>query len=844
MRNLFTFCQQQCVRITTKSGHGFSVLASPLLQSETFTLPLQQLQTKRRALAKLLQSPPSDKPVVHRKRIHAQIVVLGFQYNVFLANCLLRSFSRSACIGDAQKLFDKMPERNFITWSTLISMYVQHGCNVEALQLFSGFRRSSDWGTSEHVLASIVRACSQLGGVDQGAQVHSFIVKTGFDQEVYVGTSLIDFYAKYGDIEEARLVFDALAVKTAVTWTTIITGYAKAGKSEVSLQLYYRMRETVTLPDKYVLSSVLSACAMLEFGDGGRQIHGYVLRMGVEMDVSVINVLIDFYVKIGKVQEGQRLFDQMRNKNIISWTTMIAGYMKNSYDWEAMKLFSEMGRLSLKPDGYACTSILNSCGSIEALEQGKQVHAYTIKVNIEYDDFVKNGLIDMYAKCNSLIDARRVFDGMTDQSVISYNAMIEGYSRQEKLSEALDLFGNMRLRSFKPSLLTFVSLLGISAALFALRLSKQIHGLVTKYGFSLDIFVSSALVDVYFKCSCVRDARLVFEEMNAKDIVVWNAMFFGFVQQLESEEALKLYPNLQLSRQKPNDFTFAALLTAASNLASLCHGQQFHNQLIKLGLDYDPFISSCLVDMYAKCGSIKEACKTFNSTISKDVVCWNTMISTYAQHGEAEKALQMFERMIKEDIKPNYVTFVGVLSACSHAGLVENGLCHFESMPLFGIERGTDHYACIVSLFGRAGKLFEAKEFIEKMPIKPEPVVWRSLLSACRVAGNIELAKYAAEMAISTDPSDSGSYILLSNIYASKGLWVDVKRVREKMESDGVVKETGQSWIELNNEVHMFVARDRSHRESDKIFLVLDNLIQQIKGVGYSPNRKTLLISD
>jgi pentatricopeptide repeat protein len=200
--------------------------------------------------------------------------------------------------------------------------------------------------------------------------------------------------------------------------------------------------------------------------------------------------------------------------------------------------------------------------------------------------------------------------------------------------------------------------------------------------------------------------------------------------------------------------------------------------------------------------------------------------------------------MIKEGIKPNYVTFVGVLSACSHAGRVENGLHHFESMVHFGIKPGTDHYACIVSLLGRAGKLSEAREFIEKMPIEPAAVVWRSLLSACRVAGNVDLGRYAAEMAISIDPIDSGSYILLSNIFASKGMWVDVKRLRERMEFNGVLKEPGSSWIELNKDVHAFIARDRVHAEADLIYSVLDNLILQIKGVGYVPDTTVLLMDD
>lgn len=795
MRNSALHIRHYRKAISTKQqALNFSSLAVPILESQNLCLPIQTLQTQRRALVNLLQLGVSDKPILHYKRIHAQIVASGFQEDVFLANLLLHSYKKSDFIVYAQKLFDRMPERNSVTWSSMVSMYTKHGKNEEALKVFSAFHRSSDGRPNEYTLPSVIRACTQFGGVDQGTQVHSFVVKTGFDQEVFVGTSLIDFYAKSGDIEEARLIFDGLEVKSAVTWTIVIAGYAKSGRSEVSLELFNQMRVNDILPDKYVLSAVLTACSALKFIGGGKQIHAYVLRRGREMDVSVVNVLIDLYTKCGQVQAGQKLFDKMVVKDLISWTTMIAGYMQNSMDREAVKLFSEMTRLGWKPDGYGCSSILTSCGSLEALKHGREVHAYTIRVDLVYEYYVKNSLIDMYAKCDSLTDARRVFDSMTDHNVVSYNAMIEGYSRQDKVAESLDLFNEMRLKLVQPSILTFVSLLGVSAASLTLELSKQIHGLTTKYGLSLDIFAGSALIDVYSKCSCICDARLVFDEMNEKDIVVWNAMFCGYAQQLENEEALKLYSELKLSRQNPNEFTFAALISAASNLASIQHGQQFHNQIIKVGLENDPFVTNALVDMYSKCGSIKEACNIFDFKTLRDVACWNSIISMYAHHGEAEEALLMFERMMEEGIKPNYITFVGGLSACSHAGLVEDGLHHFESMPQFGIEPGIEHYCCVVSLLGRAGKLSEAKEFIEKMPMKPAAIVWRSLLSACTAAGHVELGIYAAEMAISSDPMDSGSYILLSNIYASKGMWADVERVRRRMEYNGVVKETGRSW--------------------------------------------------
>ncbi|XVF15067.1 hypothetical protein REPUB_Repub09cG0117600 [Reevesia pubescens] len=845
-RNLLKQNLKNIHQSTNKLAFNFSTLALALLPPKHLYFPPPNPQFKRREFANLLKKLSSQaNPISQYKTTQAQIIVSGFEYDTFLTNILLNIYSKCDNLGDATKLFDKMPDKNLVSWSSMVSMYNQHGYYEKALVLFMGFRRSCNKSPNEYILASVIRACMKLGeGGEMGVQIHGFVFKSGFDQDVYVGTSLVDFYVKSGCIEEARLVFDGLKGKNAVTWTTMITGYVKTGQGEVALQLFRQRRETDVVPDRYVLSSVLSACSVLDFVQGGKQVHCHVLRRGEEMDVSVINVLIDFYCKCGKVKAARILFDEMVVRNVISWTTMIAGYMQNSFDREAMKLFSEMTILGWKPDGFACTSVLTSCGSLEALDQGRQVHAYSIKANLESDNFVINGLIDMYAKCCSLIDARRAFDIMGDQNVVLYNAMIEGYSSQGKLSEALDLFRNMRFRSIPPSLLTFVSLLGASAALCTIELSWQIHTLIIKFGVSLDLFVGSSLIDVYSKCSYVKDARLIFEDMNKKDIVVWNALFFGYTQQLENEEALKLFSQLQQSRQKPNEFTFAALMTASSNLASLQHGQQFHTQLIKHGLDSDPFVTNAIIDMYAKCGSFEDACETFNSTIWRDVVCWNSMISTYAHHGEAEGSLQIFEKMLKEGMKPNYVTFVGLLSACVHAGFVELGLHHFESMPTFGVEPGIEHYACVVSLLGHAGKLYEAKALIETMPIKPAAVLWRTLLSACRIAGNVELGKYAAERAISIDPMDSGSYTLLSNIFASKGMWADVKIVRERMDVEGVLKEPGCSWIEVNNETNVFIARDRTHQESNLIYLVLNNLIMHIKGAGYVPDIATLLIND
>ncbi|KAK9114610.1 hypothetical protein Syun_021407 [Stephania yunnanensis] len=618
-----------------------------------------------------------------------------------------------------------MSDRNLITWSSMLSTYTQHGCGEEALLLFTELQKCCcDLYHNEFILASLVSACTQLRAVVEGAQVHCFVIKTGFDRDVFVGTCLVGFYSKNGRIEAAKMVFDDMPVKSNVTWTAIIVGYSESGRSDVALQLFNRLTESDVVP--------------------------------IDTDISVNNSLIDFYAKCHKVKMNEPI--------------------------------------GLETDSFTCTSILTSCGSLRALEQGRQVHSYTIKTNLEMDDFVKNGLIDMYAKCNSLVDAKEVFDIITEHNVISYNAMIEGYASRDMLFEPLGLFQEMRLRSLHPTQLTFVSLLGLSASLSALDLSKQIHGLIVKFGVSLEIYVGSSLVDVYSKCLCTKDARNVFEGMIERDIVVWNAMVSGYTLNRQGEEALKLFLQLKFLGMKPNEFTYVALVTASSDLVSLIHGQQFHSQLIKIGLDLESYVSNSLLDLYAKCGSIKDARKIFDDIPHRDVVCWNSMISRYAEHGYAQEAVDMFDLMRVEGVVPNYVTFVGVLSACSHVGLVESGLNHFESMiSMFGIEPGVEHYASIVSLLGRAGKLDKAKEFIEQMPIEPAAIVWRSLLSACRAAGEVDIGKHAAEMAISLDPKDSGSYILLSNILASKGLWNDVEIVRQKMRGNEVLKEPGHS---------------------------------------------------
>ncbi|XP_073154411.1 pentatricopeptide repeat-containing protein At4g39530 isoform X2 [Henckelia pumila] len=679
---------------------------SRLLHSENDAIfTTHNRQTHRQYLGKLLlsQPPKIGNPISYTEAAHAQIITSGFGSNIFLVNVLIKVYSRCDDLKSACSLFARMPERNLISWSSMISVYNQNGCYEEALMLFDELRKSGFMNSNEFVLASVIQSCTQLVSLGNGLCLHGLVIKAYHKQNTYVGTSLIDFYAKTSDLNAAILVFDELEMKTVVAWTAIIMGFTLKGKSDVSLDLFKEMVSSNVIPDAYALSGALSACLMLESIEEGKQIHAYVLRRAADRDISVSNMLIDFYVKSGEQKAGKIIFDNLVIKNAISWTTMIYGCVQNCFYWEALDLLRNMNRLGLTANEFACTGVLNSCGSIGALAQGKQVHAYIVKVNLDSVDFVTSSLIDMYCKCNFLIDARRVILDTEKCSVVCYNSMIDGYTRKRRLGEAINLFNEMRHNFIPPNLLLFIGLFGLSASQAVLGISKQLHSLMIKCGFYLERFGGSALIDVYSKCSSIVDARLVFEEIEEKDIAVWNSMFSGYALQSENEVALRLYLELLHTRERPNGVTCVAIITVSGNLANLSQGLQFHNQAIKIGLDFNPFVTNALLNMYAKCGSMDAARSLFDSMPNRDIVCWNSMISIYAQHGDAEKALQIYEDMKSKGVKPDHVTFVVTLSACAHVGRVEDGFHHFKSLHEFGIEPGIEHYACMVSLLGRAG---------------------------------------------------------------------------------------------------------------------------------------------
>eukprot|EP01018_Ginkgo_biloba_P009818 Gb_14459 [translate_table: standard] len=562
-----------------------------------------------------------------------------------------------------------------------------------------------------------------------------------------------------------------------VNFTVDVRKLCKQNRLKEALHILRLMDE----PDFSTYASLLQGCINIKALPEGKLVHAYIIRTRFKLHNCLCTKVLIIYAKCGSLVDARRVLDEMPTRNEASWSAMIAAYARQGNGQEALTLFYEMQRSGNQPNQFTFASVLPACANQAALKAGKEVHASIIVSGFQSDIFVNNALVDMYAKCGQIQDAHHVFDKMPQRNVVSWSAMIAAFARRGHSGEALTLFHQMQRSGIIPDQFAFASVLPACGNMAALEHGKEVHREIIRSGVQADIFVGNGVVS--------------------------------------------------------NLVTFASVLPACANLAALQQGKEVHEDIIRKGLQYNVFVGSALIDMYAKCGSIKDARTVFNKMPQQNVVSWNSMIVGYAIHGCGKEALQLFEQMQHSGMEPDHITFVGVLSACCHAGLVDDGWQYFDRMSQdYHITPGGQHYCCMVDLLGRAGHLDEAHNFINKMPIKPSPDVWGSLLAACRNHTNIELGERVAERLFELDPENSAHYVLLSNMYARAGRWEDKEKVRKMMKDRRVKKTPGHSWIEVNNKVYAFLVGDRSHPQTREIYAKLDGLFGQMKEAGYTPD--------
>ncbi|KAK7273595.1 hypothetical protein RIF29_14651 [Crotalaria pallida] len=835
----FDVCSPQCpsshqplqmyslrLRVTLNAPHLINpfLLFLRYVHSDSFHLSYVQLSQNFYDAFKHCATLKS-KPIA--RKLHAQLILSGLHSSLFLHNNLLLLYSSCALLPDslrlfrdsnnrntftwnaiikclidsgqvneARNLFDQMPVRDYVSWTTMISGYCRNGYPQQSLQTFTSMLRGSAHPSCDlFSFTCVMKACGCLGYADLPLQLHGHVIKKfDFGKETSLQNAVVDMYVKCGAISLAESVFLSIENPSLFCWNSMIYGYSK------------------------------------------------------------------FY----GVPKALDLFTQMPERDDVSWSTMISVLSQHDLGVHCLGMFVEMWNQGFRPNFLTYGSVLSACASISDLEWGKHLHARILRMEHGIDAYLGSGLIDMYAKCGCLGLARLVFDGLRERNEVSWTCLITGVSQFGFEEDALVLFNQMRQDSVVFDDFTLATVLGVCSGQNYAIVGELLHGYAIKSGMDSSTSVGNAIITMYAKCGNTEKASLAFRLMRLRDtiswtamitafsqnedinrarecfdmmpernVITWNSMLSTYVQHGFSEEGLGLYVLMRRKGVGPDWITFATSIRACADLAVIKLGIQVVCHAIKYGLSSEVSVANSIITMYSRCGQIKEAQKVFDSIFVKNLISWNAMMAAYAQNGLGRKVIETFEDMLKAECKPDHVSYIAVLSGCSHMGLVVEGKHYFDSMTkVFGISPTNEHFACMVDMLGRAGLLDQAKTLIDGMPFKPNATIWGALLGACRVHHDWRLAETAMKNLMELNIEDSGGYVLLANIYAESGELEGFASMRKLIKSKGIRKSAGCSWIEVDNRVHVFNVDDTNHPQVKEIYMKLEEMMKKIEDTG------------
>ena len=608
--------------------------------------------------------------------------------------------------------------------------------------------------------------------------------------------------------------------------------------------LMFKAKHIASIEDPFRLLKLAADTENLKLG---KIIHAHLLvkhnASNNSGTVSQTNSLVNLYVKCDQIKIARQLFDYMRVRNVVSWSALMAGYLHNGLALEVLGLFKTMVSVdNICPNEFILTTVISSCSNSGRVQEGKQCHGYVLKSGLVFHQYVKNALVHMYSMFSDVEGAMSIFNTVPGYNIFSYNSLLNGLLEQGHLKEAMEVLNIMVGERVKWDNVTYVTVFNLCSSLGTLRLGLQVHCRMLKSDIECDAFVNSAIMDMYGKCGKLVNAANTFERLLTRNVVSWTTIMAAHFQNGFFEEALNLFVNMKLEDIPPNEYTFAVLLNSSASLSALRHGALLHACAEKSGFKDHIIVGNALINMYAKSGHIDAANEVFSDMKYRNSVTWNTMISGYSHHGLGNEALNVFRDMMTIGDYPNYITFVAVLSACAHLGLVQQGFYYLNQlMKQFGIKPGVEHHTCIVGLLSRAGLLDEAENYMRSVSAKWDVVAWRTLLNACYLRRNYGLGKRVAEIVVKMDPDDVGTYILLSNMYAKEMRWDGVVKIRKRMRERNIKKEPGVSWVEIKDTAHVFVSEDCLHPESRQIYEKVRELLTKIKQLGYVPYTAAVL---
>ncbi|XP_073132364.1 pentatricopeptide repeat-containing protein At5g27110 [Henckelia pumila] len=672
------------------------------------------------------------------------------------------------------------------------------------------------------ILFSLLKSCTHTRSLKTIQTVHQKIISSGLQKNLALCKNLVNLYISCRAYKSANSVFLSLENPLDITlWNGLMAAYTKNFMYTEALTLYENLLQFPYLkPDSYTYPSVLKACGGLRRLDIGERIHADLTKSGLLSDVVISSSLVGVYAKCGLFGAAVKLFDEMPARDLACWNNVISCYYQSGQSEKALEYFERMRSFGYKPDSVSFTTAISSCARLLNLEKGESIHEELVRSGVALDAYVSAALVDMYGKCGCLEKAREVFNEIPNKSLVSWNTMIGGYSQIGDSFSCIKLLVRMNQEKLMPNSTTLSSLVMSCAKSAHLLHGKFIHGYILRKNVECDIFIRSSLIDMYFKCGCIKLAEKVFTTMPKTNIVSWNVMISGYVSAGCYFEALDIYKDMREARISPDAITFTSTLSACSQVSALERGKDLHKCIIESKFDSNVILMGAVLDMYAKCGAVEDAVGVFNQLSRRDLVSWTSMIVAYGSHGRSFEALKLFEDMLQSSIRPDRVTFLAVISACSHAGLVDEGR-HFFNLMIndYGIQPTSAEYSCLIDLLGRAGRLQEAYELLQNTPTMKEDVeLLSTLFAACHLHGDIVLGEKIASSLIEKDQEDLSTYVVLEKMYAATKNWNEAREIRLKMKEVGLRKSPGCSWIEVDRQIRSFLAEDNTSPGAESVF--------------------------
>ncbi|KAK4756698.1 hypothetical protein SAY87_006825 [Trapa incisa] len=727
------------------------------------------------------------------KIIHSAAIVLGLQRDPFITTSLINFYVKCGSLGDAVEVFDSFSEREVLLkdvtiWNSVIDGYFRYGNPEEGV---TRFRQMQSLGLrpDRYSLSILLGICDSFLGSPEGKQIHGYITRNLLWGDAFLETALLHMYLSCGKINEAFIVFDNLEDRSnVVLWNVMIGGFCQNGMWEHSLELYSLAKSENIGIVSASFSSALSACCCGECADIGKQLHCDVIKQGFH------------------------------------------GYVNNGRASDALEVYCQMKLTGIFPDAITFSNILSACSMVRLHNFGRSIHAELIKRSIQNTIALQSSLLTMYSKCGSSEEALLIFCNMAEKDVVAWGSVISGLCHNRKYEKALEFFKAMEDDALKPDSEILVSIVSSCVDMEDSNLGLVVHGFIIKSGHELDFFVAISLINMYSNFCSVEMAAKIFSYMLCKNLVAWNSLMSCYSKNDLPEISITIFSQIVEQKLKPDSVSITTVLGTVSVLATLVKGKAIHGYLIRMGIPLNLQVENALIDMYLKCGCLKNCQAIFRNMAHRSLVTWNSMIIGYGCHGDFFKALRIFDEMRSEGVIPDRISFLSLISSCRHSGLVKEGLRIFHSMRSeHGIKPRMEDYVSIVDLLGRAGHLEEAYRFIQEMPNASDRSVWVCLLSFCQVYGNIELGEIAASKILESESAEGSNFIPLLNLYGGAKLWDRGVNLRASMKEKGLKKNPGCSWIELKDSVDVFYSGDSSSQKGVQIYDALTHLCRNME---------------